>query len=329
MILPELNIITPGTLAEALRLLREYPNSKPLAGGTDLLVLLKQRTVDCRYLIDLSGLPELKTVEVKKESVHIGAGITLSEIGENDLIRRNFSALAEAARCVATPNLRNMATLGGNLCLTPRCLYYNQSAFWRESVGWCFKTGGATCFAVPGSRRCYACFSADCPPALMALEADVTIARWGGEGIAERRIPLGSLYREDGLNPLNLADDEVVTAVQLPLREGIRSTYRKYRLRASIDFPLAGVAVAFGIAGGGFLNIRIALNALASSPILAKEAMDLLEGRPYSEEIIEEAVSCLTRRTRPVRNQEGSPEHRRRMARILFQRGVEKLITVK
>ena len=327
MILPELNVKKPETLAEALRLLQEYPHAKPLAGGTDLLVLLKQRLVDYRYLVDVSGLPELKTIEITGEELHIGTEVTLSEIGENDVIRRNFSALAKAAGAVATPNLRNMATLGGNLRLAPRCSFYNQSALWRTGLGGCFKTGGGTCLAIPGSRRCYACFSADCPPALLALEADITIARWSGDSIDERRIPLVELYREDGLNPLNLADDEVVTAVHLPLRVNIRSSYLKYRQRASIDFPLSGVAVAFTLAEGRFRNIRIVLNALASSPLVAGEAMGLLEGKPHSEKNLEEAIAILVRGTHVVGNQPGSPEYRRRMARILFRRGMEKLLT--
>jgi 4-hydroxybenzoyl-CoA reductase subunit beta len=326
MILPELQVMNPGTLAEALRLLKERPHAKPLAGGTDLLVLLKQRSDNSRCLIDLNGLAELKTIEIAGETLQIGAGVTLADIGENNRINRDFTALAEAARSVASPNLRNMATLGGNLCLATRCLYYNQSAFWRASLGQCYKTGGSTCFAVPGSRRCYACFSADCPPALLALDADVNIARWDGEKIEQRCIPLGNLYREDGLKPLNLATDELITAVRLTLRKGMRSTYQKYRRRAAIDFPLSGVAISFSKDEGRFSNVRIVLNALASAPVPAGGAMDLLDGNPYSADLIAKAISCLTRGTHPVRNLAGSPEHRRKMAGILFQRGVDKLV---
>lgn len=328
MILPELNVLTPMSLTEALQMRVAYPEAAPLAGGTDLLVLLKQRLVETGTLIDLGRLPELKTFGVVGQELIIGAGVTLAEVGESDFTNGNFPALAEAARSVASPNLRNMATLGGNLCLAPRCLYYNQSQFWRSTLGNCRKTGGNECFAVPGSRRCYACFSADCPPALIALSATVTVARWSDGVTEERRFPLEDFYRNDGEKPLTLAADEIVTTIQLPMRKEVLSAYRKYRRRAAIDFPLSGVALAFRIADGRVKNIRIVLNALASAPVLAREAMDLLEGKPFSAGIIEEAMAGLTHGTHPVRNQAGSPEHRRQMARLLFRQAAEKLVTL-
>lgn len=326
MILPKLDVLRPLSLVEALRMMAEHPEAKPLAGGTDLLVLLKQRLVSTGLLIDLGGLTELKTLGVAGEDMVIGSGVTLSEVGANDLIKRHFSALSQAARSVASPHLRNMGTIGGNLCLSPRCLYYNQSRFWRSTLGACLKTGGTACFAVPGSHRCHACFSADCPPALIALGARVSLARWYDGNIEERIIPVEDLYRDDGQKPLLLATDELATAIHLPMREGLRSAYSKYRRRASIDFPLAGMAVAFTREGRMFKNVRVVLGALASAPVLAGATMARLEGKQYSEEILKEAEEKLTRGTHPVRNQSGSPEHRRRMARILFRRAVEKLV---
>jgi 4-hydroxybenzoyl-CoA reductase subunit beta len=326
MILPELNVLTPTSLAEALQMKVAYPEAQPLAGGTDLLVLMKQRLVETGALIDLGRLPELQTIDMVGEHLVIGAGVTLREVGENALIGKLFPALSEAARSVASPNLRNMGTIGGNICLSPRCLYYNQSRFWRSTVGVCLKTGGTECFAVPGSHRCYACFSADCPPALIALGARISLARWYGGDVEERIIPLEDLYWDDGQTPLVLATDELVTAIHLPLREGLRSAYGKYRRRAAIDFPLAGVAVAFSLEGRKFKNIRVVLGALASAPISAREAMALLEGQEYGEKILQEAMERVSRGTHPVKNQPGSPEHRRHMARILFRRTVEKLM---
>jgi 4-hydroxybenzoyl-CoA reductase subunit beta len=326
MILPELNVLTPTSLAEALRMRVDCPEATPLAGGTDLLVLLKQRLVETGTLIDLGRLPELKTFGLAGQELVIGAGVTLSEVGESALIKQHFSALSEAAHSVGSPNLRNMGTIGGNLCLAPRCFYYNQSRFWRSTIGNCLKTGGTECFAVPGSRRCYACYSADCPPVLIALGTNVKVARWCDGQVEERVIALEDLYRDDGLKPMTLANGELVTAIHLPLREGLRSAYGKYRRRAAIDFPLAGVAVAFTLEGERFRNIRLVLGALASAPILARETMALLEGQVYEEKILQEATELVSRGTHPVKNQPGSPEHRRRMARILFRRTVEKLM---
>ncbi len=327
MILPELQVLTPETSSDAVRMMADHPGAGLLAGGTDLLVLLKQRVIQHRVLIDLGRLPELKRIDLQKGQLHIGAGVTLAAIGKDGLISRSFPALAEAARSVGSPNLRNMATLGGNLLLAPRCLYYNQSRFWRQSLGSCLKTGGSECFAVPGSHRCFACFSADCPPALIALEATVTVLCRRQGTVEERSIPVADLYRDDGQSPLTIDGGSLLTAVHLPLCETVRSAYRKYRRRSSIDFPLSGVAVAFDMVRGKFRGMRIVLNALASSPVLAEEAMQQLEGMPYGDRIMADAVTGLTKRIHPVRNQEGSPEHRRRMAGILFRRAVEELMT--
>jgi 4-hydroxybenzoyl-CoA reductase subunit beta len=326
MILPELDVRTPISICEALQMTAEFPEAKLLAGGTDLLVLLKQRLIATGPLIDLGQLQELKAVNMVGEELIIGAGVTLSEVCENMLIRQRFPALSEAANSAASPNLRNMGTIGGNLCLSPRCLYYNQSRFWRSTLGSCRKTGGDQCFAVAGSLHCHACSSADCPPALIALGARVSVARWHEGNVEERIIPVEDLYRDDGQQPLTLATGELVTAIHLPLREGLRSTYGKYRRRAAIDFPLAGVAVSFTFGRRRFENIRIVLGALASAPVLALETMALLEGREFDGKKMEDAAKKVTRGTHPVKNQPGSPEHRRHMARILFRRMVEKLM---
>jgi len=327
MILPELDVRIPASLSDAMRMMAEHPDAKLLAGGTDLLVLLKQRLLSAGPLIDLGRLKELRTIVIVGEDLAIGAGMTLCEVGENAMIRDLFPALSQAANAVASPNLRNMGTIGGNLCLFPRCLYYNQSRFWRSTLGNCLKTGGESCFAVPGSLRCYACFSADCPPPLIALGAKVTIARWQDGRVDSRVIPLEDLYRDDGVHPLIMTSDELVTAIHLPIREGLRSAYGKYRRRASIDFPLAGVAVSFVLEENRFKDIRVALGAMASAPVMAREAMAILEGREYGKAILEEAAEQISRGTHPVRNLLGSPDHRRRMTKILFRRMVAKLVT--
>lgn len=327
MILPELDVRTPASLSEALQMMAEFPGARPLAGGTDLLVLLKQRLLPVGPLIDLGRLAELETLGTVGEYLVIGAGVTLREVSENTLVRNFFPALSEAAAAAASPNLRNMGTIGGNLCLFPRCLYYNQSRFWRSTLGNCLKAGGECCFAVPGSLRCYACFSADCPPPLIALGAKVTVARWCDGQVDSRLIPLEDLYRDDGVHPLILTSDELVTAIHLPIREGLRSAYGKYRRRASIDFPLAGVAVSFVLEENRFKDIRVALGAMASAPVMAREAMAILEGREYGKAILEEAAEQVSRGTHPVRNLLGSPDHRRRMTKILFRRMVAKLVT--
>ena len=243
MSLPSFQLLRPRTVDETVGFLAKYPgDTKIVAGGTDLLPSMKQKLFAPPYLLDLRNVTELSGIaSVGDGGITIGALTPLSVIEHSPLIRREYPVLHEAVKTVASPVIRNMATLGGNICLDTRCLWYNQSLLWRKSCGFCLKKDGDLCHVAPGGKFCWATFSGDTPPALLCLDAEIEIA--GPSGI--RRIALRDFYVNDGIVRLRLAPDEIVTRVFLPASSaGWRGSYQKLRVRGSIDYPLAGVAVA-------------------------------------------------------------------------------------
>ena len=326
MVLPAFRLTKPGSLAEALSALAENPEALPVAGGTDLLVSMKQGLFHPTRLVDLKGVLELKRIEITERGVSLGACLRLSELRDHPELRRSYPALSEAAGLVSSPPLQNRGTLGGNVCLDTRCWYYNQSAFWRQSRGYCLKREGNICQAAPGSKRCYATFSSDTVPALIALGARVTLARWHEGTLAEREFPLEDFFVEDGIRRNVLCPGEVVVGLRLPLMDNLRSGYRKYRQRASIDYPLVSLAVALRIVEGKLQDVRVVVGALASAPILAVETMAVLEGSQPSHDVLNHAAELVTKGTRPVKNQASSPAHRRHMARVLCRRLLEEIV---
>ena len=325
MVLPDFRLEKPRTVDEALRILAGEPRSRPVAGGTDLLVSMKQGLLGPAVLVDLKAVAGLDRLEVGEGGAVIGASVRLARLRDDPGIAARYPALALAAGRVAGPALQNMGTLGGNVCLDTRCWYYNQSLFWRRSRGFCLKKDGSVCHAAPGGRRCFAVFSADTVPALIALGARVRLARWAGGGRSERELPLGDLYVDDGIRRTVLEPGEIVVEVRLPGAEGVVSGFRKYRRRASIDYPLANVAAALRLDGGRMRGVRIAVGALGPAPVLARDAMEALEGEHPAPEVLARAAGLVTRGTRPVANQASTPPHRRRMARVLTRRLLEDL----
>jgi len=320
MPLPKFKLERPQSLSESLRLLAEHPEALPLAGGTDLMVSMKHGLYDPRIVMDIKKLKELSTLEITPEGAFLGAGLKLAAIRDNGVLQQQYTALSEAAGMVASPNIQNMGTLGGNVCLNTRCWYFNQSEFWRTSKGYCLKKEGTICQAAPGAKRCFAVFSSDTVPALIALGARAELACWNGAGVVHRDIPLEELFRDDGIDRITLDHGELLVGVRLPASAGLRSGYMKYRKRGAIDYPLASVALALRMVSGRMRDVRIVLGALASAPVIASEAMELLEGAQPSPELLSQAVELVGKRTCPVKNQAGSPAHRKQMARVYSQR---------
>ena len=242
--------LAPRSLTEAADLLMEHQKEAALVGGgTDLYPNMKRRHQEPKTVISLMGIPELR----RFESTTLGSCLTLSDLSTRPPDRLT-SAVSTAARLVSTPLLRNMGTLGGNLCLDTRCNYYNQTEFWRHSIGYCMKKDGDICLVAPGSPRCWAISSSDCAPALIALQAQVRMV--GPRG--ERTIPVAALYQDDGMQYLAKQRDEILAEVRLPPADGWRSVYRKLRRRGSFDFPILGVAIArlsrLGLCSGKHLD---------------------------------------------------------------------------
>ena len=279
----------PRSVAEAAKILAgEGPRAMLLAGGTDLLPNMKRRHQAPQVLVSLRNVSELR-----KLNGTFGAGLTLTELAHSD---KTPAALRHAAAQVATPHIRNMGTLGGNLCLDTRCTYYNQSYEWRKAIDFCLKKDGDVCWVATASKRCVAVSSTDTAPALIALNAAITLVSVRGE----RQIPVEALYRNDGIDYLSRTPDEILTEVRVP--SGWKSTYWKLRRRGSFDFPILGVAAALKFDGDTISDARIALGAVASRPFLVEKAGEFLKGKRLTDEVIAQAAELVANRAKPMDN---------------------------
>src|SRR3954469_1983660 len=279
----------PRTVAEAAKILAgEGPRAMLIAGGTDLLPNMKRRHQAPQVLVSLGQVEELKRLNGA-----FGAGLTLSDLVKSE---KTPAALRHAAAQVATPHIRNMGTLGGNLCLDTRCTYYNQSYEWRKAIDFCLKKDGSTCWVATASKRCVAVSSTDTAPALIALNASIKLVSAKGE----REIPVAALYQNDGIDYLSRTPDEILTEVNIPA--GWKSTYWKLRRRGSFDFPILGVAAAARFEGQTITEARLALGAVASRPFLVEKAGEFLKGKRLTDEVIGEAAAMVASRAKPLDN---------------------------
>ena len=331
MRLPDFRFVAPRSVEEAVDVLasQEPGSAMVVAGGTDLLPNMKRRQQTPRTLIGLRRIASLKTITNGSPSTSLGAGgltlgagLTLSDLVRNARVAERYAALHEAAAVVATPHLRNMGTLGGNICLDTRCNYYDQNYEWRKAIDFCMKKDGATCWVATSSPRCLAVSSTDTAPALIALDAEVTLASAAGL----RRIALADLYRNDGIHYLTRRPDELVTAVHLPAAVGWRSTYRKLRRRGSFDFPVLSVAAAVKLGGDGAVQeARLVLGAVASRPIVADKAAASLVGQPLTAEAIARAAGLAAEPARPMDNTDFTLLWRKRVTREYVTRALQDL----
>jgi 4-hydroxybenzoyl-CoA reductase subunit beta len=300
MRLPWFEHRSPRTVEEAARILAaEGPGAMLIAGGTDLLPNMKRRQMAPKVLVSLRNIPSMKSTAASAGGLTLGAGLTLTEVLADPRIP---AALRQAATQVATVHLRNMGTLGGNLCLDTRCNYYNQNYEWRKAIDFCLKKDGEICWVATASKRCVAMSSTDCAPALIALGATAKLASPGGE----REIPVENLFKNDGIDYLTRQPDEILTELRIPDRTapGImaRSTYWKLRRRGAFDFPVLGVAAAVIMKNDIVEKARIALGAVASRPFLVDKAGEFLEGKRLDDAVIAEAVKITAARAKPMDN---------------------------
>ena len=235
-------------------------------------------------------------------------------------MRERYPALAEAVATVAAPSHRNLATVGGNLCLDTRCIYYNQSEWWRAANGYCLKRNGTICHVAPQGQRCRAAFSGDLAPALLVHSAEVEIAGANGR----RRMALTELYREDGKAHLTLASGELLVAVHLPA-SGLRSAYGKARARQAFDFPLAGVAVALALEARRLATLRVAVTGTNSRPVLVQGTEALLGATP-DESLFKRLDKLVQTQVEPVRTTIAPANYRRLLAAGLARQLVERLL---
>jgi 4-hydroxybenzoyl-CoA reductase subunit beta len=286
-----------------------------LAGGTDLVPNMKRRQQVPPTLISLRRVRELRDTDLSDGLVRIGAMTTLASLTTDRTVRERHPALFRAAAQVATPHLRNMGTLGGNLCLDTRCNYYDQNYEWRKAIDFCMKKDGEVCWVAPGSPRCWAVSSTDTAPALMALGAQVEVAGVDGE----RRLDLAGLFRDDGIEYLSKKREEILTRVLLPVPvAGESSTYWKLRRRGTFDFPVLSVAAWIRRDGHGIVEAaRLVLGSVASRPLLSPASARLV-GSPLSEEMIQAVAEEVSRLAKPLDNTDFSLGWRKKSARHLI-----------
>jgi 4-hydroxybenzoyl-CoA reductase subunit beta len=321
--LPEFTLTKPEGLEAALALLIEHGDEAlPIAGGTDLLPNMKHGLFEPKVLVSLAGVSEMHGVsETEDGGVRVGAMTTLASLAVHETIQR-YPVLAQAASLVAGPQLREVGTLGGNVMLDTRCQWYNQSHFWRSSLGYCLKKDGSKCHVVEGGKKCVAAASNDTAPALVSLGAVLEFR--GPEGA--REVPIEEFYVADGIANQDVHPGELLVAVRIPApTAGHRSAYGKLRTRGSIDFPLLGVACRLDLDGDGTItSADLAFTALQARPVRARKAAELLEGAaPQGDDFDEVAAAVAAaahKQCHPLANIPGDHEYRREMVPVYVKR---------
>lgn len=335
--LPRFRMEVPATLDDAAVMLRQLgaheqdPGSvgtpglrvMMVAGGTDLYPNMKRRQFTPEVLVSLRrAVDATVATSAKADTFRIGAGATLTRVASSPAVRSRYTALAMAAGLVSTPQLRNMGTIGGNICLDTRCNWYNESLFWRTAEGFCMKTHpSVVCRVATSSPRCLAVASADTVPALMALGAVVRIRN----ADASRDVEIAHLYQEDGMRFMTVRRDEIVSEVLLPAAHEWRSTYLKARDRSSFDFPIVGLAAAVRMDGGVVADARIALTAVSSRPVLVDAARTALVGSRLEDEAITAAAEAAFKAARPMDNTSSTIAQRKRTVSVFATRALREL----
>jgi 4-hydroxybenzoyl-CoA reductase subunit beta len=321
MRLPDFRYRAPRTVEEAAVWLAEEPgNTMLLAGGTDLLPNMKRRQQTPSTLIGLRAIGELNAIK-GGDGLTLGAGLTLATLAADPRIRDAYFGLWQAAAQVATPHLRNMGTLGGNLCLDTRCTYYDQTYEWRKSIDFCLKRDGRTCWVATSSPKCLAVSSTDTAPILQALGASVTLVSAAGSRI----VALADLYANDGMHYLTRRSDEILTSVILPPPEGWDSSYWKVRRRGSFDFPVAAAAAAVKRDGRRIIDARIVLGAVASRPVESDRAAAILSGQDLTDESIAEAAIAASEVAKPMDNTDFELVWRKKIVRSLVTNALREI----
>lgn len=323
--LPPFEYHRPRALDEALELLARHGEAAmPIAGGTDLVPNMKHRLFTPDHLVALGGLPELRGVREEDDGgLDLGAGETLTSVASDPRVAKRVDALAEAAGHVAGPQLRNRGTLGGNLCLDTRCTYYNQTEFWREALGFCLKKDGDTCHVTRVGRKCVAAHSADTPPVLATLGAEVELA--GPEGW--RTLPVDDFFIADGIRNSRREPGEIVTSVRIPAPpDDLRTGYAKLRQRRSIDFPLLTVAVAGRMDPEGRVrSIRGVVTALGARPRELTGWDDIAEGEILDDDVVDALAERAHAQCHPLENIIVDPEWRRAMVPVYVRRALRQM----
>ena len=321
--LPAFTYVAPRTIEQAVRAVADAgPDGMLVAGGTDLYPNMKRRQFEPKTLVGLRAIGELRGIGGSAhDGMRIGACTTLTAVATHPELANAYAGLAAAAGSVSSPQLRNMGTLGGNVCVDTRCNYYNQSYEWRKAIGFCMKRDGDICLVAPGSPRCWAVSSSDTAPVLWSLGAQVRLVGPNGA----RTVPIAALYRDDGIQYLSKHAGEVLTEIVLPPADGWRSAYLKLRRRGAFDFPILGVAAAVRLEGDVVREARIVLGAVASLPREASKAATVLVGRRLTDETIEAAAEAAAGPAKPLDNTDLTHPYRKKVTRVYVARALARI----
>lgn len=307
----------PQTVDAALALLAAHgPKARLVAGGTDILVNIKHGLHAPEVLVDLKAIDGLRAIDLDGDVLEFGALVGIHTLARHDGVRAVLPSLARAAGLIAGPQLRRMGTLGGNVCLDTRCVYINQTHFWRDALGYCIKKDGDVCHVTKVGKKCVAAASNDTAPVLWTLGATVRLASPRGV----RELTLEEFYVNDGEKNTVLEADEILTHVRVP-RPGPerRMAFQKLRVRDSIDYPMLNMALAFDFDGAAVHNLDVVVSAVAARPRRIKR---MPEG-PLSDALIEEAGMVAFKQVRPLTNINGDVTWRREMVPVLLRGAFE------
>lgn len=322
MRLPRFEYLEPKDVKAASSLLAEKREEAAIiTGGTDILVKMKQRVVTPKYLVNLRHVEEMRGIDFDEgKGLRIGALVTLEDLSKSLPVKERFPALSQAAGKVAGPQIRNMGTIGGNICLDSMCWYYNQSRQWWKSRAPCLKRGGDRCYVAKGAKECCALFQADTPPALIALGAMVKVV-----GPAqERSVDLEEFYTQKGKKANTMEATEFVKEIHITTPQGgSGGAYLKFSPREAIDFPVVGVAAQLSLADGKCQGARIVFTAVASGPVRVKEAEEVLLGNAITDDLVERAAEAAQAKIRPLNHMGVSAGYKRKLIRVLVKRSLK------
>lgn len=328
MRLPFFEYLEPKNLEEALEFLTAHGDkARVVAGGTDLIVRMKQRLVEPTFLISLKNLQELDFIREESGIAMIGAMTPLSSLMDSELIKANFGALFQALKLIGAPPVQHFrGTIGGNLCLQTRCLYYNQSAFWRSGRTKCHKDNGVTCYAEENSDRCRSANQSDGACALMALGAKVILASTSGKRI----LPIEEFFTGKGENPFATEPEEMVAEIHVPIAaRGQGSSFQKLTYRSALDFALISATASLVLKKDRISDVRIAVGGAGASPLLLKEAAELLLGKDTQDVEAIEATAQQVRKHASafmVDNLGATLEYRQKMSGVMARRAIKEAL---
>ena len=322
--LPPFEYYLPQSIHEAVSLKAKFgEDAMYSAGGTDLYPNMKRKQYTPNTLIGINELRELSLINIDNNGISLGSGTSLNELANHPEIKKFYPALSKAASLVSSPQLRNMGTIGGNLCLDTRCTYYNQTYPWRKALGFCLKKDGDICWVARKSPICLAISSSDCAPVAVALNAEFHLT---GEN-SQRIIAAEDFYKNDGISYLNKTHDELLVSINIPSHNGWLMSYKKLRRRDSIDFPVLSVAIALNLDKSGVCNnARIVLGAVASSPLRALKAETLLKGEEPTTELIEASANAAAKLAKPMDNTDMTLGYRKKMAALFVKKAINEAL---